>query len=156
MAVSSKRAEYTALTGLILSVAFFFIAFLLGRWSGFYVISEIAWLVLSSVLVWFVLWLQFHQRTLAEQEKLDITQLAQTDEKTKIFQAEGEHASLFAVAQKRLKLLEKWFIPVFAALIAAYQIALGLFILKTVMPNCTTNHLERGQVYYLLWLFCAF
>ena len=85
MAVSSKRAEYTALTGLILSVAFFLIAFLLGRWSGFYTISELAWLVLSTVFVWFVLWLQFHQRALAEQEKLDMSQLSQADEKTTIF-----------------------------------------------------------------------
>ena len=149
MAISSKRAEYTALTGLILSVAFFLIAFLLGRWSGFYAISELAWFVLSTVFVWFVLWLQFHQITLAEQEKLDMSQLAQADEKTKIFRAEGEHTSLFAVAQKRLKLIEKWFIPVFAALIAAYQISIGSFLLNAVMQG-----IERQQIQPLICAVC--
>ncbi len=53
------------------------------------------------------------------------------DEKTAaIFQAKGEHAALFAVAQHRLQILEKWFIPIFSAIIAAYQTGMGLYLLK--------------------------
>jgi len=133
MTVSSKRPEHISLVSLILSVVFFGIAFFLGRWSGFFAISAISWLILSSALIWLVLCLQFHQRTLAEQEKLDMSQLGKDEKASTIFQASGERAGLFAAAQRRLQILEKWFIPIFSALIAAYQLGLGLYLLKTIL-----------------------
>ncbi|MFZ0035507.1 MAG: SPFH domain-containing protein [Sedimentisphaerales bacterium] len=133
MAISSKRAEYVARASLISSVIFFGIVFFLGRWSGLFALSAISWLILSAALIWFVLLIQFHQRALAEQEKLDTSQLAEDRQATTIFQAGGERAAMFAVAQRRLDLLEKWFLPVFSAIIAAYQIAVGLYLLRTVL-----------------------
>ena len=133
MTISSKRAEYVALASLILSVVFFGIVFFVGRWSGLFALSAISWLILSAALIWFVLVIQFHQRALAEQEKLDMSQLAESNQASTIFQAKGERATMFAVAQRRLDLLEKWFIPIFSAIIAAYQIAIGLFLLKVVL-----------------------
>ncbi len=132
MAVSSKRPEYVALTSLILSVIFFGIAFFVGRWSGFFAASAVGWLLLSAALIWLVLVIHFHQRALAEQEKLDMTQLAKGEEAPTIFRAEDERATLFAVAQRRLQILEKWFIPVFSILIAVYQIGIGLYLLKAI------------------------
>jgi membrane protease subunit HflK len=132
MAISSKRAEYVARASLILSIVFFGIVFFVGRWSGFFALSAVSWLILSAALIWFVLVIQFHQRALAEQEKLDMSQLAESKQDSTIFQAEGERAVMFAVAQRRLDLLEKWFIPVFSTIIAAYQIAIGLYLLKAV------------------------
>jgi len=130
MTVSSKRPEHVALVSLILSVVFFGIAFFLGRWSGFFAITAVSWLSLSAALIWFVLVIQFHQRALAEQEKLDMGQLARDEQASTIFQAKGERAALFAVAQRRLQILEKWFIPIFSVLIAVYQIGIGLYLLK--------------------------
>ena len=133
MTVSSKRPEQVALVSLILSVFFFGIAFFLGRWSGFFTISAVSWLTLSAALIWLVLCLQFHQRALAEQEKLDMSQLAKDEQASTIFQAKGERATLFAAAQHRLQILEKWFIPIFSVLIAAYQIGMGLYLLKAAL-----------------------
>jgi len=135
MAVSSKRAEYIALLSLILSVVFFGIAFFIGRWSGFFAVSAVGWLMLSAALIWLVLTIQFHQRVLAEQEKLDTAQLAKAERGPRIFQAEGERATLFAAAQRRLEILEKWFIPIFAGLIAAYQTAIGLYLLTSIQAE---------------------
>jgi membrane protease subunit HflK len=132
MAPSSKRAEHVALTSLIISVIFFGIAFLVGRATGFFAVSALSWLILAAALVWFVLFIQFHQRSLAEQEKLDMSQLSAGTKEAAIFQAKGEHAALFAVAQRRLDILEKWFIPIFSVLIALYKIAIGLYLLKAV------------------------
>src|SRR4030042_6335750 len=114
MTISSKRAEYVAIASLILSVMFFGIVFFVGRWSGFFAVSAISWLILSAALIWFVLVIQFHQRVLAEQEKLDMSQLAESKHDSTIFQAGGERAVMFAVAARRLALLEKWFIPIFS------------------------------------------
>jgi membrane protease subunit HflK len=133
MAISSKRAEYVARASLILSVVFFGIVFFVGRWSGFFALSAISWLILSAALIWFVLVIQFHQRALAEQEKLDMSQLAESKQASTIFQTKGEQAAMFAVAQRRLDLLEKWFIPIFSAIIATYQTAIGLYLLKAVL-----------------------
>jgi len=132
MAIFSKRAEYVALASLILSVVFFIITLLVGRWSGFFAVSAAGWLTLSAALIWFVLCLQFHQRALAEQEKLDMSQLAKSKQDSTIFQSQGEHPALFAVAQRRLQLLEKWFLPFFSATIAVYQIGMGLYLLKAI------------------------
>lgn len=132
MTISSKRAEHVARASLILSVVFFGIVFFVGRWSGFFALYAVSWLILSAALIWFVLVIQLHQRVLAEQEKLDMGQLAESKQASTIFQAGGERAVMFAVAQRRLDLLEKWFIPVFSAIIAAYQVAIGLYLLKAV------------------------
>lgn len=129
MTVSSKRPEQVAWASLALSVVFFGVAFFLGRWSGFFAVSAVAWQVLAAALIWLVLAVQFHQRSLAEQEKLDMSQLAREKSSATIFQ-KGEQGMLFAVAQRRLDVLEKWFLPAFAAAIAAYEIGMGLYLLR--------------------------
>ena len=130
MTVSSKRPVHVALVSLVLSIIFFGIAFFLGRWRGFAAVSAVSWLMLSVALIWFVLCLQFYQRSLAEQEKLDASQLVRGDETSTIFQAGSERATLLSASQRRLEIFEKWFIPIFAAIIAAFQISIGLYLLK--------------------------
>ena len=130
MTVSSKRPVHVALVSLILSIIFFGIAFFLGRWSGFFAVSAVSWLILSATLAWLVLCLQFYQRCLAEQEELDAGQLVRDEKTSAIFQARSERATLLSVAQRRLEIFEKWFIPIFAAIIAAFQIGIGLYLLK--------------------------
>lgn len=98
MAMSSRRAENVAIVSLVVDVVFFVLVLLIGRWSGFVAVNAAAWLILSAALVWAVLALQFHQRSLAEQEKLDLSQLGKAEEgQSRIFQASGEQAGLFAV-----------------------------------------------------------
>jgi regulator of protease activity HflC (stomatin/prohibitin superfamily) len=106
------------------------VTFFLGRWSGFVAVSAVAWQILAAALVWLVLAIQFHQRSLAEQERLDMTQLAAEKNASTIFQGQGERATLMAAAQRRLDLVEKWFVPGFAILIAVYETALGFHVLK--------------------------
>ena len=68
MTVSSKRPEQVAWVALVLSLVFFGIAFFLGRWSGFHAVSAVGWQSLAAALIWLVLAIQFHQRSLAEQK----------------------------------------------------------------------------------------
>ena len=95
MTESSKRPEHIALVSLILNVLFFGIAFFLGRWSGIFAISAVGWFLLSVALIWLVLCIQFHQRSLAEQEKLDMSILAKDEKASTIFQAKTERTALF-------------------------------------------------------------
>ncbi len=139
MAVSSKRPKNVAWSSLVLSVVFFGICFLIGRWSGFFAVSAVSWLILSTALIWFILTIQFHMRCLSEQEKLDTSQLTKTEQGPTIFQAKDEHATLFALAQHRLEILEKWFIPIFSALVATYQIGIGIYLLKAISVGIDTE-----------------
>jgi modulator of FtsH protease HflK len=132
MTTTSKRPEQLAWASLITSLVFFVVAFVLGRWSGFTAVWAASWQILGAGLIWFVLAVQFHQRSLAEQEKLDMRQLAEGHSSATIFQGKGEQAAMLAAAQRRLDLLEKWFVPIFAVLIAAYEIGIGLYILKAI------------------------
>lgn len=144
MKISSKRAEYIALVSLILGVIFFGSSFLLGKENDFFVISALSWLILAAVLVWGVLVIQFHQRRLAEQEKLDLGQLSDQEQTSRIFEVKGEQTTLFTVAQHRLLILEKWFIPIFAALIGIYEAGIGFYLFKVRM-SLDTAELIRNR-----------
>jgi regulator of protease activity HflC (stomatin/prohibitin superfamily) len=158
MTISSKRAEYVAWAAVVLTLLFFGICLLTGRWSGFEAISETSWFILSAVLIWFVLLVQFHQRSLAEQEKLDIGRLSSAQDSTAIFQTKGGEAEIFAVAQRRLAILEKWFLPVFSAVIAIYQIAIGIYLLKSVLgePDITPKQPLVCAIYMTSIAFVSF
>lgn len=135
MKLSFKRAEYAALTGLVISLVFFLIMLLLGRWSGSFVVSAVAWQILGGAVIWLVLTIQFHQRSLAEQEKLDMAQLTKGRDTTTIFKTQDEQTGLFAVAQGRLALFEKWFLPIFAAIIGLYEMGIGAYLFRAYRPD---------------------
>lgn len=134
MTMTSKRPEHMAWGSLVLSVFFFGVTFLIGRWSGFFAVSAISWLSLSAVLIWVVLAIQFHHRALAEQERLDFSRLTDDEKESTIFQGKSQQAAMFAAAQRRLATLEKWFIPMFSVGIAVYEIVVGLFLIRSI-PN---------------------
>lgn len=135
MTTSSRPAKHVAAAAMVISVIFFVIAILIGRWSGFFAVYAASFLLLACDFVCLILLIQFHQRNLAEQERLDMSALAAEQEAGKIFQQKGEQAQLFAVAQRRLEILEKWFLPIFSTLIAAYQAAIGFYLLKAVSDS---------------------
>jgi regulator of protease activity HflC (stomatin/prohibitin superfamily) len=132
MTTTSRPAKLVAAVSLVISAVFFVIAILIGRWSGFFAVYAASFFSLGAFLVWLVLLIQFHQRSLAEQEKLDMSALAEDRRTDKIFQQKGEQAIIFAVAQKRLQILEKWFLPIFSVIIAVYQAVIGFFLLNVV------------------------
>ncbi len=132
MTIPSKRAEYAAIASLFLSVVSFFIAFFIGRWSGFFAVSLVSWLILSSVLTWIVLACQFHQSAMAEREMLDMGTMPADQQLSQIFQGREEKAGLLAISQRRLAVFEKWFLPVLSAIIAAYQAGIGWYLFKSI------------------------
>jgi len=133
MKVSSKRAELSALTAGVLSFIFFIITWLVGAWFETFAVTALSFQILGGVLIWGVLIILFHQRSLAEREKLDMAQLAKSgDEQATIFASGADRSALFAVAQRRLVVLEKWFVPIFAIVIAVYEISVGFYLVGQV------------------------
>lgn len=129
MKTSSKRAQYLAIAGVVLSVAGFVTCFIFGAVAEILAVRFLAWQMLGGSLIWIYLAVLFRNKDLAEQEKLDEASMAKTAENT-IFQNEQQQRVLFNVARKRLELFGKWGTLVFSVLIAVYSIAIGFWLVK--------------------------
>ncbi len=154
MKISSKRAEYTALIGICLSLVFFALTWILAGYSGSFALMGLKWQFLASLLIAVVLWFQFHLKSMAEQEKLDLAKLDKNQEKT-IFAEQGNQISMFAEAEKRLALFEKWYLPIFSVLLAVYQILVGLWLFNRAFVNAGVIP-ETPQTVAVIMFFGAF
>ncbi|MHC4524845.1 MAG: SPFH domain-containing protein, partial [Planctomycetota bacterium] len=130
MNLSSHKAKTISVVAFVLSLLFFIFTLIFGAITEVLAIYLLSWHVLAGLLVWLVLLLQFYQRTLAEQEKLDMSQLSKSSQEETIFSGDSNRMAMLAVAQKRLVFLEKWVIPISGVLIAIYQIVMGLVLLN--------------------------
>jgi membrane protease subunit HflK len=137
MQTEEKKAAVVCLIALIISIIFFPACFILGQVTGVFALLALSWQILAAGVVWAVLTVQFYQRAFAEQEKLEIAQLAQTSQSDTIFEAQQKQSEYFAVAQNRLRIFEKWFLPFFSILIAAYQITLGAILIRKTINGQT-------------------
>ena len=158
MQTEAKRAGVVCVTALILSVIFFLGSFILSRLTGVFALYAISWQVLVSVMIWAVLAVQFYQRFLAEREKLDMAQLEHSSGDT-IFEVQKNHSELFAVAQNRLKIFEKWFLPAFSIVIAAYQLFIGGMFVRYLLKwqeSPAISHLLVGAVLMVAIAFLSF
>lgn len=137
MNLSSRKAKTVSIVAFILSLLFFIFTIIYAMFTETLVMFLLGWQIFSGVLVWLILVIQFFQRTLAEQEKLDMGQLSQADQQGTIFGKGADRMSMLAVAQKRLAFFEKWIIPSWAILIAIYQITIGLLLYKRHILDST-------------------
>ena len=78
MNLSSHKARTVSAAAFVLSLFFFIFALIFGAISGILAVSLLSWQILAGSLLWLVLLIQFYQRTLAEQEKLDMSQLSKS------------------------------------------------------------------------------
>ena len=158
MKITSKRAEYVAITALVLSLIFFAITMIVAMVSKSFAVYALSWQILGGALVWLVLVVLYHHRSLAEQEKLDMALLAGGAESDTIFQGGAGREELFAVAQKRLVTLEKWFVPIFTILIAVYEVVVGLWVLKNVpaLDGIALKNPQLGAVFLVIIAFVSF
>lgn len=155
MNISSKRARQIAILAFVLNLVFFFGAWILAAVTHSIAVGALCWQILGSGFVNLILVIVFHQRFLVEQEKLDMAQLAKTKHGDTIFQASAERTELFATAQKRLKILEKWFIPGFGLLLAAFQITIGFVVIGHIRLDISSE-LRYEQLAAVLMASIAF
>jgi regulator of protease activity HflC (stomatin/prohibitin superfamily) len=141
MNLSSRKARTVSIIAFVLSLLFFIFTLIFGVVTGVLAMYLLSWQILAGLLVWLTLIAQFYQRSLAEQEKLDMSQLAKTVQQETLFSGGADRMALLAVAQKRLKFFERWILPSAAVLIAVYQIIMGLILFynKVLSPMEWTN-----------------
>jgi regulator of protease activity HflC (stomatin/prohibitin superfamily) len=145
MNLSSRKAKTVSVIAFVLSLLFFIFSLIFGLFTKTLALYLLSWQILSGLLIWLVLVVQFFQRTLAQEEKLDMSQLAQSAQKGTIFANGGDRVAMMAVAQKRLKFFEKWVVPVSAVLIGIYQIVMGVVLLNTQVLNTERVEADWGN-----------
>ncbi len=154
----SKKALYTAIVSLIVSVIFWLICFILYGASKSLAVAALSWLMLGNLSVWLFLVFLFYQRHLAEQEKLDLDQLSKAKNSETIFQANRDQKELFAVAQKRLRFFEKWFVPGFSLLLACFEIIVSVFVFRSLRGEVLDDptNLQISSVLLAVIAFAGF
>lgn len=130
MNLSPRKAQTVSVFAFVLCLLFFIFTLIYGALAEVLAMYLLSWQILAGLFIWLLLIVQFYQRTLAEQEKLDMSQLSKSADQGTIFAAGSDRMAMMAVAQKRLQFFEKWVIPVSAVLIAVYEILIGLTLLK--------------------------
>jgi len=157
MNISSKRAEYVSLTAVVLSIFFFAASLVISGLSHALAVSFLGWQVLGGGIIWLVLTVVFHQRSLAEREKRDMS-LAEKDRVSEtIFQSSSNRQAMFSSAQRQLEVMEKYFMPAFSVLISAYHIVIGwLCLAKFVSPTRISDDLNNALLYSIFVALIAF
>jgi regulator of protease activity HflC (stomatin/prohibitin superfamily) len=130
MAISSKKAQHTALLALCLSIVFFLATLLLSAYWQILAVYILSWQILCGAMVWGVLVVQFYHQSAVEQENLDKARLSKSLEQETIFSGGGGRTTLFEQAHKRLAFFEKWILPSLGILIAVVEIVLGLLLYR--------------------------
>src|SRR5574337_1751466 len=120
------RSRRASLLGLLLQIVVTAAAGGLGWGLQSDAMRALALFLAGGLPIWFITLLVFRQRELAALEELDLEELRR--EKAAgggeaIFR-EGSEAA-FRVAQLRLEWLQRWLVPSFALIAAAYLIAAG-------------------------------
>ncbi len=154
----SKKAEIMSLTCLALSVGLMVLSWILGIVCREFAINEFAWFNGTAILVWLVLAVYLHLRSMAEQEKMDLAEGESSERSDTIFQASREQQDLFAVAQRRLAFFEKWFLPSLSILIAIYLISISSLNLYriTKFEAFEVNKPQLGAVLMVCSAFVSF
>jgi membrane protease subunit HflK len=158
MQTDAKKAGFISLAALILSAVFFLGSFILSEVTSCFALYALSWQILAAAVIWAVLALQFYQRALAQQEKLDMAVLERSSGDT-IFEAQKSHSELFTVAQNRLKIFEKWILPVFSVIIALGQMGMGALFIRYLLRGHETgepSHLLLGAVLTISIAFLSF
>jgi membrane protease subunit HflK len=158
MQTEAKRAGLVCVTALILSAIFFLGSFILGKVTGVFALYAISWYIIASAVIWGILAIQFYQKSLAQQEKLDMAEMRDSSGDT-IFESQKSHSELFAVAQNRLKIFEKWFLPVFSILLAVYELGIGGVFVRYLLRRQEIpeqSHLLLGAVLAVAIAFFSF
>jgi len=131
MAQSARRAELVGFLGLLLQVVVFAIMLLVALWNGSCATFGAAFYVLGGVIIWLSILLVFHQQKLVRLEALEAEQIDRDRQALgaeAIFDEGRPGIGSLLVARGRLEWMQKWSLPIFAALASLYLIGTGIFL----------------------------
>ena len=127
---AQKRGRNIALAGAALQVIFTVTMLAIGLRTGAEAPVACSWFLAGGVLVWLMAALLFYCRQLEEQEATELEELAARGEQGGIFDR-GRDLSLRPARARRV-FVERWVVPVFTLLLAAYHATIGVLVLMAL------------------------
>ncbi len=147
--LSPKRAEILSLLAFFLHLLFFLLVLFLSSRVNSLAGKITAWHFLGGTIIWLMLLLQFRQRRLAEEERLDAEQyqrLRREGKETSVFEGTVAEDTLH-IAKRRLQWMEKYLLTIFAVAIALYLLGMGYWLGMQVRSAGETVLAEREAIY---------
>lgn len=139
MVTSDRRGEGVAGFGLGISVVGFLALVFLGASKLSLATYAAGWHMLGAAGVWLLILVRLHQGRLLEQEKFELAELERERRERlggagTIFKEEDAEQMEALSMGRRLRTIERWFVPVFAMITAAFLAAFGSRFLGRFWP----------------------
>jgi len=132
--LSPRRAEVLSLLAFGLHLLFFLLVIFLSGRANTLAGKIVAWHILGGTIIWLMLLLQFRQRRLATEERLDAEhyeRLRREGKDTSVFEGTVVSETLH-IAKRRLEWMEKYLLNVFSVAIVFYLLGMGYWLLRQV------------------------
>ncbi len=128
---SARRAELTAISGLVLQLIFFSALLLVALWNQSAATFVTAFFLLGGVIIWLGILLVYHQEKLVHIEALEAEQIDRDREAIgaeTLFDEGRAGVDALLVARTRLQWMQKWLLPILGVLTSIYLIAMGVYL----------------------------
>jgi modulator of FtsH protease HflK len=151
--IAQRRGKNVAIAGLILQLAF--TAVMLAIWliTGSHAAMAATWLFTGAVALWAAVLLLFYTRQIERREAIELEEIASD---SSIFQSDDKSQTRPMAA--RLAFIERWVIPVFTLLWAAWHGVMAVVtwgVIATDTPPKLT-YTSQGTLFAILIGFLAF
>jgi modulator of FtsH protease HflK len=156
---NQRRGKNVALVGAVLQALVTVVAVVIWQLTGSRAALISLWFLLGGLPLWLLTMLLFYARQLAAQEDIELETLNTGDGET-IFSDGGQMQ--MCPARSRVIFLEKWIVPLFTLLFAAYQAGLAIVMLRYLQKIDTTPETfavvarAPGAVFLIIAGFAAF
>lgn len=152
---ANKRGQMVAIGGLVLQLGLIGLAVWLRLGQAPAALPAL-WLIAAPVPMWLLTVILFYSRFLQRREEAELAELAARPGAESIF-IESEDKQVH-VAANRVRWLERWLVPVFTLLLAAYHIGLGVLLVRVAGSGAglATMNLAGGFFVALGGAFLAF
>ncbi len=155
--VAQTRGRNVATWGAGLQTVFTGVMVTVWLWTGAVSALPAALFLGGGVLVWLVIAVLFYCRQLERQEQRELDEIAaRGGSEGTIF--EGEAAGQVRPAAARLLFFDRWVVPIFTLLWAAYHAAIGILMLRYVgsVSGGQITSAAEGAVFLVIIAFLAF
>jgi membrane protease subunit HflK len=137
--MGDRRGEVVAALGVVVGLGAFVALVLLGIANNSVAVFSAAWHALGSVGIWILILIHLHQLRLVEQERLEIAEMERERRERlggagSIFEEEDAEQMEALAMGRRLRAIEKWFIPIFAMITAGYLALCGARMIPGLWP----------------------
>ncbi len=155
---NQKRGKNVAIVGTVLQAIISLVMVVIWRLTGSTAALASLWLLLGGIPLWLVTAILFYARQLEKQEALELQemQVRGGGDVGNIFDESSQLA--LKPAASRVLFFERWIVPIFTLLFAAYNAAMAilmlLYVRKLEMP--ALKNTAEGAVFLVLIGFGAF